>query len=1333
MRISDLVEIRPIARSLDLSALRQLCDSLDREGGSPSLLTADDVDSIVTEYLACAESAADPLQAILDAVVSDSPTGAGVMVTGQNGSGKTHFLCLVALLLQYEPLRRLFGSTHAAYEDTLKRLNRRPAPLVVPVALQEHRAEDEHLEDIIFDCVEEQLRRPPHNIQIPLSERSYALDLIRRHVLPRYQQQLDVHVRERYGGYDTWHELEGNDRDSAVAAAQSFAQSIGYPLDFRQSRVERIARLAEVIQHHCVSGIVWLIDDLWQFLAGAGHKAVRNDIAFLEFLGQRTKLDRMFVLVTTRAGLEELGGVEPYILTGVRDGFDDPYRLDAGTMRQVAHARTIRVIDEETYADAMDAVTSAYSQAFGEIAFDVEQLRASYPLHPSVVSLLESIYQKYFAEGDALVDFLEELRLARADFRMERDARRLVSLAEVFDILNPRLAAHPRASDYVCEVLDYYEKNASRIAPEHTDTVTSLAKGLILLGLANIPATVGTLVELSGLDEHGAATVSAAEASDLLEQMRLRGNYVDVRAGADGNSYVVDVHTNLGELARNRVMTVRSSLLDADPRLWRAAKAASSSPDLPLAHLDQPKVLEVQWHNTIRRVAVETVNLSTVTAQDLLDYSVDLASIESDCDCRVLIGELLDPVAQRTAYGLAAGAVDGHRFGGAIVAWLPRQLTESEMAVVRQLTACKLALREPPVGEAPPEVGDRIAEEAATLDIEVARITARAYREGTIAAAAHPDQFQRVPDDAATWADLLAAIVSGALNEVFPDFREMAPRRPLSSSRTVERLIDEVIRQGEIRISADAELASMATDILIPLGLLVQEEDTLYVSVGSSRAANEVMNRVRQRDKTAETERGRAILYSDPALHLAKSSCGLTREIVDLTIAALLQTGWLVALDNGENSLRLDEISSPLRQNVPKLARAPLLGMNEWRTLARVGKMVLNVQVPRPDHSMQTALHSGLLEARETSIERINEMRQQLEELQRTLGHTAAQWRDAHAVLDELEAFFQLIDPHLMPTECLKRLVNDGQRFLAQNGGQTPLARLLRQVDAIWEFLASVAPALVVTRDYLTDPRLRLDDDADLRTRRQRLLAVIGGGEQIIAESGAFSRLQQIFTSTYRRRYINWHSRCNRPHVFERYRTLQSSPELRALALLQRLDLHLDENAGRAFEMLEVELRKRCDYADLSVALDTQPVCPNCQLLLDVEPDLVPVEEILDVALAGVKSYIQALNGAEFQRMLSEHETQAPRRGELAARVERLRHLDEDASARQILSLFTGELIAYLNRVLSGQQLRVRGLGQLRGALAGRTMSVAEAQALFEAWLRGGDDEDDDAMVHIDL
>ena len=86
----------------------------------------------------------------------------------------------------------------------------------------------------------------------------------------------------------------------------------------------------------------------------------------------------------------------------------------------------------------------------------------------------------------------------------------------------------------------------------------------------------------------------------------------------------------------------------------------------------------------------------------------------------------------------------------------------------------------------------------------------------------------------------------------------------------------------------------------------------------------------------------------------------------------------------------------------------------------------------------------------------------------------------------------------------------------------------------------------------------------------------------------------------------------------------------------------------------------------------------------------------------------------------------------MAARLSRVVYLEQDQSARHILTLFNDELISHLNRMLGGKQLQMRELGPLREALAGRTLSAAEIREIVRKWLEGDDPPEDDHLVHVE-
>lgn len=1330
MQIADLVEIQQMPRALDLGNLRDIRENLDASGGAPSLLSASDVTDIVQEHIAFAGPEGDPVKALIDHIVTDETAGAVLMCQGPAGSGKTHLLSLAALLLEYPAIRELYRNTHEGYDELFARLDRKKPPLAVPVPLGEHRPEEEHLEDIIFDCVERELARPKYDIQVPLSENSYALDLIERHIVPRYSDELDEFTAERSGAR-SWANLAKNDPAAAVTAAKAFAQKIGYPLDFRQSRVERIARLSELIDNRAVSGVVWFIDDLWQFLTAAGQKAVRSDLAFVEFLAQRTRLENLYLMITARAALEELTGVEPYLLAGIRDAYDATFTLDAAGMRDVAHKRTIEITDREAFERATAETEQIYRAAFGEVSFDADRLAQSYPLHPDVEKIVETVYRKCFSEADALVDFSAQLKAANGVEVMSRPSYRLVSLPDVLDVLRSRLAAHPRASDYVLEVLEYFENNASRLAPQSEETIIALTKSLIVLALASTPATVTELLELTGVDNDRSPLVDRPQAEELLDQMRLRGNYVDMRSGAGEDVYVVDIHTNLSELARRRLMTVRSGLLEEDPRLWRAAQAAASSPDFPLAHLHDRKVLEIVWRNSPRHVTVETEDLLSFTARDMHAHVAELSGPECEESCRVLIAPLFGIEQQVASFQQASEAARGHRFAHGVIAWFPRSLDESEVDSIRQFAACRQIVQEPSSAHEEPEVADRISQELSRLEPEVARIIQQAYRQGhTLTAPGVETGLQQLPGGG-MWPDLLSAVVEGALERVYPDFEAIAPQRPVTGTGLVDRLVSEFIAEGSLIASDDPDLSDRVRDVLEPLGLVRTHNGGIALDVDSSKPAAEIITRVRQRDKSAQTERGRPVDVTDLGAHLAKSPMGLTPELFEVTLAALLKTGVLVAVDADGGSMRFEDIDGAIRDGVTRVARAPLLGMSEWKTITRIAKIVLDVTVPRPDHTTQAAVFEGLVDARKRTLEGLESMRDRLQKLMEDLRQDREKWAESLDVLDELEEFFDLVHPGALPAEGLRRMVAEGERFLQRKAGPTRLALLLREADAIRDFLENWADDVVAIRDYLLSDDLHLENDLDLRTRRKRLLDVIDRGEAMISEGTTLQRLTQIFMATYKRRYMSWHHRCNRAAIFEQYRSLRNGAEMRALAQLQRLNLEVDGDTGRAFEMLEAEMDRRCTCEDLNTALDERPICPECGLRLDEDPDLIPPEDILEIATEGLHAYVDALRDPEFVRALEEYAYGLQSRGELRARMERVAHLDERPNPRQILTLFSDDLINHINRMLSGKRMKPRNFAELREALSGRTLTKEEARELFKKWLEDEDEDNGDELIHI--
>jgi hypothetical protein len=1258
-----------------------------------------------------------------------------MLVRGGGGTGKSHLLAALCLLLRHPLTWAAFGASHPGQEALRERLAGRQW-LVVTVPLAEHRGRDEHLEDVVFDCTEAALRAPRYGVAVPLSERSHALDLIDRHVVPRYERELETYVRHHAHGTG-WEKLRERAPDQAVQLARQFAQEIGYPLDFRQSRVERLSRLLEIVREHRLSGIVWLLDDLSEFLTGADPKAAHGDWSFLDFVGQRCKIAPLYVVGALDQALEQVGLIEPYLLNAIRASYRTDLVLTPELMRRVARRRVIGRLDPDNYTAAISQVRQAYQDAFGFVSFTEDELGESYPILPVALRSLESIAGRYFSASDTLVAFLQDI-LDQTSLAgvFGRDFRQPIGVDDIFDYLRPRISSHPEVSAYVYDVLDYFQKNAAEVYPEAPELCVRLARALIAFRLANVAAPVSLLVESLGLDAAGGPVTDVPTATRVLEAMRLAGSFVDVRRGAAEGPvvYVVDVRVSLTETARRRITATKAAFEADSPKLWQHVMQAADEVAFPLHQLTDNRTLEVQWQNTFRCLSAQLVDLGSFTAASFADYVSDLADPATVEDAHLFVARPSNPRAQAEAWHSLRAGAPASRWSASMLAWLPRELSAQELDGLKEFAAVAELLEDEAALSAESGLRDQLAEFYAPLTGQVRKTVRAAYYEGQVltpyGAAVTAGELSGLSGD---WSGTLEAITGRAFERVFPEFPAIAPRRPLVAHEQVDALVDQVIRPGRVQLAQGDPLRDLVTGILEPLGLAVYRDGEHIIDVGRSKAAEEVMARVRQRDQTPVSQTGRALSCSDLAQHLVKAPVGLPPELFELVVAALIRTGYLAPMRDRVQMVRLEDVATPISGSVHYVARPPLLGPAQWQALARISRAILESLPPAADYGAQMRVWERLVAARAEWLDQIGALRRRLDTHIEELDQRPFQWREALADIDALERSFQCIRPELPPALGLAEYVRDMEEATGDAAGWQRLMGLFRRMEALTAYLERVAPDVVAMRNYLLSPDLNIETGGDLDTRRQAIMELIGTAQELPEEEPSLRRQAQIFFAAYKRRYVSWHGRAYRSPVFDQYRLLHQAPEMRALNQLSRVRLDVNVTAEDVARRVDSLAARRCTRADLGEVLEHQPACPDCGLRLDEDPEIVPPEALLEEARQALRGYAMALQEHPLRERLVEHAESMPRRGELAQRLVGVAELGPDPAVRDVLTLFTEDTIPHVNRVLSGKRLAPRNLGELRDALQGRTVSRDEAHRLFDAWLAGGEPEpESDEMLQID-
>lgn len=1334
--LADVLQIQTALSSVSLADLEPLRAALDREGEALSLVTRDQVATLLGEYVARDDEVESALRRLLPPLLGGSGTGVAALVQGPARCGKSHLLTALALLAEYPQVWPLFLETHPHFTALHQSLRPQGDLLLVPVPLEEHRGQEERLENIVFDRTERELSRPGRGVNLPLSHESHALDLIERHALPRYREELNEHVRKHIGGFASWEQLRARRPGEAIQVAQTVARQVGYPLDFRQSRTERLSRLLQILPQAGVTGVAWLLDDLSGFLAAAGPKASHDDYAFLEFLGQRTRIEPVTIVGALEAGIEELGGAEPYLLGNLRSLYVTRVELTPEPVRKVAH-RALRFADgDRGRAQAAATAFATYQQAFGAVSFTEEEAHRSYPLHPLTEKCLEAIGRRYLGQADTVLQFFlaPPGRGGLAD-RLDRAADHLLGPGEVCAYLEPLAGMHPQAAPFFREALDFYRKNVAQLAPENPEAALDLVQTLLVLRLAGVTAPVRLLAELLGPDASGGPQLRPAAAADLLETLRLMGSYVDVRRGPDPDSalYLLDVQTNLTELVRQRLNAVKQGLADDDQRLWRRALAASDSPSFPLGELVRPQPYEVTWENTVRAMQAQVVNFSTLRPAEAAAYCQEAADPDNPEDCYLLLGQLGATGSQNAAWQGLLAALPSTRWAYALLAWIPRPLTPAELDTLKHCAACHELLRQPaPDGELQVAWRGRLLEERLALDNAVRAIAASAYYEGAVYSsgdvAATPADLAVVKGD---WAATLGRLAQSALGRLFPEFPALAPRYPVTSREQLDLLVGRLIQSRQAPRGVDDDLDALAHGVLGPLGLVSVRDGRWQVEAGG-RAVEEVMARIRQRDQASEHERGRLLACADLAQHLIKSPLGLPPELFELTLAVLVRMGYLEAFDAERQALPGERLPVPFAAQVHYVARPALLPWSGWQVLSRVSRVVLGRGITNPSHPEQMALWEALLAERETELARLQRLTARLEEVRGALGQGAELWRESYGDLAAAGDFFGHLDPRLTAAEGLAQFITWLEPHMQEGQSVALLSGLLRRLERLETFLDREAEEVLAAKAYIESPQLTGGEVAELEGRREALAETIGRGERLVEDQAGFHRSLQIFLTTYQRRYVSWHSRVHRNAAFEQFRAVKSTPEYRALAQLQPLEITITHDLARVGEMIESYASRRCTLTDLGAALNRAPVCPQCGLRLGEELNLPPVDDLVEAINQGLREYLEVITTEDFRAKVREYAAALPYRRELSARLEAVAALSAEPSPREIMQVFTDEVLSHLNRILAGKMVTPRNMEELRRALEGRTLTKEEAQNLFAQWISGGGETDEEDIFRIE-
>jgi hypothetical protein len=1307
---AKLVRFPSFPEVITLAPVKDLKDRLRKEGDSPSRKTEAELRALLELYFIDHPDNRRAWESILTSLARVEGPGRGFLISGAYGSGKSHLLAALSLLAECPGAWNHFLHGHPWARNFGRAFGPARRLLAVEVPLDSYRGSAHALESVVFRCIEDELRRRLGEDAPALVDETAYLEAFEKLVLPHRSKPFADFASE-HGETREWKVLAAEDRAAALRLAREFMRSHGIDVAIERPRGATLGLVREAIRGAGYSGLVLLLDELSLFLASKDKRGLDEDASFLQFLGQQAgqpaasgaRPAPLWIIAAAQRNLEDVGDIDSHSLRQIRDRYER-HHLSLAQLRTVVERKLVEKPDAHAFAAAVRDACAEWSAGNGQMRFRPEELARTYPFNPLALDAFEGAAESFLSQTRSVVQVVGH---AVSSGRLAAQPRALISADAAFDFAAERFEGRPELHRFEA-ARRFYAENAKRVAPQEAELVVAVFKALALAALGGTRWMVSEIADaLAGSpvrNDEGPAFYGRVEAA--LKAMRRRGAYVEC-AGQPGefvDQYYLEVASDIGEALRRRLYEIVDSLSADDSRVFDSAAAACQDASFPLGLLGEPRPQQLGWMNTVRRVTVERRDLRRVRAEELLRLADALASpVTPECGWLV-VADLRDTAGQAEAWKQACSQASG-RWTQAMMAWLPRALTDDEADALREQAALRMLAADPTAreGEHGRELARLVAERVALQSVEAERIVRTAYLQGEIVRidGRHADLSRVTAAD--TWEDIVAAVFDWPLRELFPRFRDIAPRKRLAGKQRSTFVIEQFLRPGSAMPPPDSALEDALSSYLEPLGLARLERGRWSLSVRDSAVAEAVLQLVPARSSPDALSTEDVIRFSDCGATVEKSELGLTPEIIELVVGSLVRAGYLVALDGFIKPIPFAQLGTPLSDHVAYVARSTPLRPEHERAALAVAQALFAQAPPSLDLEQQAELWDRLCAwARETAV-RAQDIERSLVALYAALGQGPAEWAESRRALVAALELAAAITPDADAA--------DGLAAVADLAARIDLA-LLARLAALGEFMREDADAVALMWRYLNDERLKVGDAA-VSSSRDHLRGVLAQGEAMVDARCDLRKAMSAFLAGYASAYQRHHAQVHSVERFRAYADLRRSPEFRASLVLAPVGLP-GNRAGVIEAKLRAQMERHCAGGRIADALRRQPVCPDCGLLMGQDIELVKPEEILAdcrpalaeelAELVGCRPRLDAALGAEPDAAK-------------AQTVRRALELTADAGAEAVLDAFSPPVVDWIAAALrTGAAPRAR-IAELHAFLRGKRLTRAQALRAFADWL----------------
>ena len=917
----------------------------------------------------------------------------GRFIHGSFGSGKSHFMSMLSLLLEgvspaWKKFRPVFnvhrdaqasnGTDSLDHEDWLVKANL----LVVRIHMLSVRGKSTGFDRAVYEGFNAALKRRK-KVPFEFLNVDAIFDEVRREA-------------KEYGDI-VWKRLEAEDivggRDDfegiAIGSAQArerFARAwLKYKgrdasdagIDPRWS--DGLQKMAEHAKTQGFGGIVLMVDEFLLWLAEKSGQEFVQEVNNLSVIVDHSSGQRqcpMFVFVARQRNLQEF---YPDLVdeTKIHEHIDHQVKrfeitkLQDVELRHIVRGRVLRPKNIAAVEQAVNSLSERHQKVLPALLAggDIDYLRDVYPFHPALIEMLVDVTSLMQRERSALRLLYELLVIHYPNLPLGE----FLPVGSAFAAIFPESGVE--ASKKVELMQDVHHQYYSRLAPaiqrmaqepgsdfneERRRALDQLVKTVLLAEvsprLKQAGLTIERLVQLNAVDVEGETFRGQVRVAET-DMLALSQRVPDLQVAGQGKTALV--RFVLGRVSLGEVLGRARSKVDNTAQrfkvFWSALKTGLGLDGMKGFEDGGPNEgdWDLTWRRTRRRGRIKLGNVREMSYDDFTP---------PDGAFKVLVDYPWDDPGH-TVDEDRFRATNVRRNKGALhtVCWLPRHMSPTELDVLTELAAVRYLLSD--VGQDDlletlgPQDRGKIVDQASirqkTMEGQLEALLTEVYvRHGEFSALISDVDSARPRETLSENLEHISALLMDRRYPQHPNFLSEPKKQDL------ETLLEWMVQAGETNVSVayDENVGRVLKTIGQPLEL---------VNLGQSKASLRLDSRY-IKDVLQRTDQ-ESVAWIPIADHL-QETYGFQPLVVDLFLCFLCQRDHRALQEISGEPLEV-RIGLSLTTRV-RLQRGKLVSAADWHRLRDLGSQLFNEPRPAAHRSLQSQDHFAAALSRQSQAKR---------------------------------------------------------------------------------------------------------------------------------------------------------------------------------------------------------------------------------------------------------------------------------------------------------------------------------------------------------------------------